>query len=211
MMPIDRLVSVTWAGSPAERVEPVTLDEAKRQLRVTSTSEDALIGGYIAAARALFEDVAGRQTIDAILEYTCYPSVRCLELPRPPLVEVISLVSRDTAGAETTLDPESYRVVLSGVAEGSPAVLALDPFCPPGQIEWPYGGMWPMGELRVRRRCGYGPTAAHVPAVIKSALYFLIGHFYRNRSEVTAETVQQIPLGAELLLRSFKYAGLVAR
>lgn len=215
MIPVDRLVSVTIAGegSPAElvRVEPVTLADVKKQLRVTSDSENDLISGYIAAARALFEEHAGRQTIDAIYEYTCRPLGCVIEIPRPPMTGLVEIVSRDLSGVEAVLDPTTYRVVLSGVASGSPASVALDAYCPPGRIELASGVTWPTGELRVTRQCGYGPTAADVPALIKSALYFLIGHFYRNRSEVSAEDLQSLQMGAEMLMKSFKYAGLVAR
>ncbi len=209
MVAIDRLVSVTLAGSPAERVEPVTLDDVKRHLRVslTATSEDGLIAGYIAAARALFEDIASRQTIDAIYEYTCYPVGRLIDIPRAPMVEVLSVVGRDANGSDTAIDAGSYRVVLSGVDEDD--AIALDAFCPPGRIALASGGTWPTGEVRIRRRCGYGTTPEAVPSIIKSALYMLIAHFYRNRSEVTAENVMAVPLGGEMLLRVFKYTGLV--
>lgn len=209
MIPIDRLVSITMSGgSPDARVEPVTLAEARKQLNDPPSSDNDLIEGYIAAARAFFEDIAGRQTIDAVWEYTCYPTGRIVELPRAPLVDVISVTARDAFGAESTLDPSAYRVVLSGVETGSPATIELDPFCPPGRVELALGGIWPTGETRIRRRCGYGTTSESVPKLIKSALYFLIGHFYRNRAEVTAENLTQLPMGAEALLRGFKYSAM---
>lgn len=214
MIPVDRLVSVTMAssGSPADlvRVEPVTLAEARKQLNEPPTGDNPLIEGYIAAARAYFEEHGSRQTIDAIYEYTCCPigRGRVIELPRAPMTAVIGLTGRDTSGVETELDPDLFRVVLSGVETGSPASIALDAYSPPGRIELLTGTTWPIGELRVRRRCGYGESPEQVPSLIKSALYFLIGHFYRNRAEVTAESVTQLPMGAEMLIRSFKYAGL---
>lgn len=214
MIPIDRLVSVTTevVGSPGveTRVEPVTLAEARKQLNEPPVSDNDLILAYIAAARAMFEEHAGRQTIDAIYEYTCSPigRGRIVELPRAPMTALVSLTGRDTSGVETELDPDLFRVVLSGVKSGSPSTLALDAYAPPGRIELLPSTQWPTSELRIRRRCGYGETPEQIPALIKSALYFLIGHFYRNRAEVTAETVMQLPMGAEMLIRSFKYAGL---
>jgi uncharacterized phiE125 gp8 family phage protein len=206
----DRLVSVTLSGSPVERVEPVTRAEARVQLRQPPDSENGLIDGYIAAARAMFEEHAGRQTIDAVYEWTCYPRCRVIEIPRPPMTALVGVVSRDLSGSETEVDPSTYRVVLSGTASGSPAsAVALDAYCPPGRIELLAGQQWPTGELRIQRRCGYGPTPGDVPPLIKSALYLLIGLLYRHRSEVTSGTLQKLPLGAEFLMGSFKYAGLV--
>lgn len=208
MIPTDRLVSVTVSGSPTGRVEPVTLVEARAQLNDPPISDNTLIEGYIAAARGLFEDLSGRQTIEAVWEYTCYPVGRIVELPRAPLLEVLEVVARDATGGESTLDPSTYRVVLSGVETGSPATIALDDFCPPGRIELAVGSVWPGPEIRVRRRCGYGTTPEQIPRLIKAALHFLIGHFYRNRAEVTAEAVMSIPLGAEALMRGFKYSAM---
>ena len=40
--------------------EPVSVDTAKLHLRVTDTSEDTLIGGYITAAREWVENYTGQ-------------------------------------------------------------------------------------------------------------------------------------------------------
>jgi uncharacterized phiE125 gp8 family phage protein len=212
MIAIDRLVSVTMAGSPAVRVEPITLERTKKHLRVTSNSEDDLIETWIAAARAYLEEHAGRQTIDAMYEYTMVPRGRRIELPRAPLAQVLSVVSVDAeSGAETLIDPTSYRVDLSGVASGSPTSQAFDAYCPPGAIELLNGSTWPSSAVRITRVCGYGTTPEQMPSLIQAALYTLVGHFYRNRAEVTAESVMALPMGADLIIKGLKYDALVVQ
>lgn len=212
MIATDRLVSVTMQASPAERVEPITLARTKQHLRVTSDSEDDLLRAWIGAARAYLEEYAGRQTIDAIYEYTTHPIGRTIELPRAPLAQVLSVVAVDAdTGLETTLNPSTYRVIPSGVPVGSPASVAFDAYCPPGAIELLTGSTWPTGTIKVTRRCGYGDTPEQMPSIIQAALYALVGHFYRNRAEVTAESLTQLPLGAELIVKGLKYTALVVQ
>lgn len=213
---VDRLVSITTSdGSPSTRVEPITLDEAKLHLRVTSSSEDAIIRSWIAAARAWFEEQTGRQIINAVWEYALDqpPNWPVIELPRPPLVSVDSVVYDDGDGNEVTMSASDYIVHKSGIFDGSPESGVLDDYAGCGSIELASGTTWPTTSalsrsFRVRRICGYGATAEEVPGAIKAALYFLVGHFYRNRSEVTVEAVKAIPLAADALIRNFKYRAL---
>lgn len=195
--------------------EPIVLGELKKHLRFGSTTEDVLLETWIAAARILFEGETGRQVVTATYEYALdqFPIGRVIELPRPPLQAVISVKYDDADGHEQTLDPAVYRVLPSLVLEGSPAAGVIDPYCPCGRLELVPGATWPTTAcqaeaVRIRRTCGYGATAAEIPELIKGALYFLIGHFHRNRSEVTAPGLVKIPLGASMLIDGFKYTAL---
>lgn len=209
----DRLVSYTVSGSPASRVEPLTLDMAKKAIRFTSDAEDGLLLGWIAAARAYFEETAGRQTIEAIYDYTCAPGLQTtIEIPRPPLVAVQSVTVRDRFGAEQLLDPSEYRVVPSGVPLGSPASMVYDAYCPPGVVtllNGPRNGQ----EITIRRTCGYGTTPEQMPDLIRAALQLLVGHFHKFRAEVVevqpGTTIMQLPIGAESLICGFKWSALV--
>lgn len=212
---VDRPVSFTLGGSPLTRVEPITVATAKLALKITSSSEDDLIAIWIAAARQMFEDITNRQIINATWEYALDtpPAWPVIELPRPPLISVDSVVYDDGDGNEVALDASSYNVLKSGLFDGSPASGVLDPYCGCGAIELASGSTWPTTSglsrsIRIRRTCGYGETPDEVPALIKGALLFLVGHFYRNRHEVTEKALQQIPMGADMLMRGFKYAAL---
>lgn len=219
----DRPVSFTFeASSPAQRVEPVTLEFTKAHLRFPSSAEDLLIAGAISAARAYFEEQTGRQTIDAVYEYAldATPASRVLELPRPPLADVVGVYYDDSTGTEQTLDPTMYRVLPSFLPPlvASPAddnEVAIDPYCACGRLELVSGASWPTtcGErcLRVRRTCGYGDRVELMPPLIQSTLLLLIAHFHTNRLEVGAEQKYQLPLGATTLLQGFKWTALPTR
>lgn len=213
---VDRPVSYTMSNaSPNDRVEPITLAMVKKHLRFLSNSEDDLIHGWIVAARQYFEEQTGRQLIDAVYEYALdrCPTYRQIELPRPPLVSVESVVYEDSGGATITLDSASYRVLGSSILEGSPPSGVTDPFCPCGSIELASGSSWPSvitqgRSVRIRRTCGYGPIPEAMPSLVQSVLYLLVAHFHRNRAEVTSDVTHMLPLGASDLIQSFKWTAL---
>lgn len=208
---IDRPVSFTMEGSPETRVEPLNLALVRKHLKFSPTSEDLLLLGWIAAARAHFEEQTGRQSVDGIWEYALddVPYEPCLELPRPPMAGDVSILYDDENGDEQTMDPDSYRVLPSFVSAS-----AIDPYCSRGRIELVSGASWPTistqaRSLRIRRTCGYGASAEAMPALLQAALYLLVAHFHKFRSEVfEGQPLQKLPLGAETILSAFKYSAL---
>jgi uncharacterized phiE125 gp8 family phage protein len=208
---VDRPVSFTMSGSsPDERIEPVTLTLVKKHLRFLVDTEDEIIEEYIAAARTFFEEQTGRQTVNATYEFTLdrFPVGRRIVLPRPPLREVLSVTYDDEAGDPQTLGADQYRVQPSLIVDPSPVAGAIDPYCAAGSIELVAGASWPgtadqAQAVRIRRVCGYGETAALMPAMVRQILYFMVGHFHRNRAEVSDEALTQIPLGAAAMLQPF--------
>jgi uncharacterized phiE125 gp8 family phage protein len=130
--------------------EPVTLDEAKAQLRQNVDDDDAAIIRRIRAAREWAETIVGRaipaQTFE--LAFDAFPCQR-LRLPRPPLVRVDWLKYVDTAGATQTLDAAKYQVSTSRE---------------PGEIVPAYGDTWPttraqLDALTVRFVAGWACTS----------------------------------------------------
>ena len=65
---------------------------------------------------------------------------------------------------------------------------------------------------RVQYRAGYGAQVGDVPELIRVCLLFLVGHFHKYRAEVQetkfAGALTQLPLGADAILKSFKYSAL---
>lgn len=100
---------ITVIAAPVS--EPLTLDEAKAQLRLTSgfTADDTYITALIKVARDHAEKYCNRffteQTI--ALNYSGgVPDV--IELPFPDLASVSSFKYYDSEGAEQTIDPSGY-------------------------------------------------------------------------------------------------------
>lgn len=104
--------------------EPVSLEQAKRHLRVDDAESDALIRSYLRAARAWCEDYAGRafcrQTIT--LKMSSFPAA--IQIPRPPLVAVSSITYVDTAGTTQTVASTVYDV--DTTSEPGKVLLAYD-------------------------------------------------------------------------------------
>lgn len=201
--------SSTLSAGPA--VEPVTIEELRSHLRVTDSSEDGLLAGYLLAARSLAEQRTGRAFITQTWVETyddhwpnyrhrrhrMYPTRppafnwrdRAILLPRPPLQSVTSVTYIDTNGVQQTLDPSQYIV---GKHQGV------------GFIEEAYGITWPcvrcqVDAIAVTYVVGYGDGAGSIPETARQAILLLVGHFYRNREAVGAP-VSALPLGVEALL-----------
>lgn len=175
-------------------VEPLDLDEVKKHLRFTPTTEDTLIDLWISMARQYFEMRTGLQLMTAtwarVLD-AC-PS-GAIVLPRLPLQAVVS-VSSDDGSPETVLDASGYRVV-------APAGL----FAGPGRID--LLGSWPGTRARIVYRAGFGDAPGDVPELIKGTLLMLVGYFHKFRAEAHEGTdVTTVPLGADLIMQQYRYS-----
>ena len=184
-------------------VEPLTIDEVKQHLRFQSTSEDSLLALYIAAARQAFEHATDRQLLAATWErrYQWFPA-RELELPRPPLLEVLSVSYFDADGAELTLAAGTDYVVEAPTGD----------FAARGVVRavtaWP-SARGALGDVRVRYRAGYGETPSDVPALARTAMLMHIGVLHKpGRSAVleTQDELKKVPLGYDEIVQAFKYS-----
>lgn len=98
-------------------IEPLTLAEAKAQLRVDSSDEDALIGSLISAVREKFEDETGRAL--AVRDITAYwdawPCDSVFALPYYPVVGVSDLKAIDSDEVTNTVAASDYTVDTVGI------------------------------------------------------------------------------------------------
>lgn len=183
-------------------VEPLDLDEAKKYLRFTATSEDTLIDTMIAAARQYFEQQTGVICITQTWELglSGAPVSSEIELPRAPLQSVVSIVSGDD---DDTFGTGNYSMAVGTGAAGSR-----------GRVRLTTGSSWPSvttvqsAAIRVRYTAGFGDAPGDVPELVKLAIGMILGSFHGYRSE-TIEPIgtapQLIPFGAAQIIREFKY------
>lgn len=165
--------------------EPVSLVEAKDHLRVDQPDEDALIGALTTAAREFFEDETGRQLAAAtyVLTLDRFPYNRYdpIELPRPPLRSVTSIVYRDSSGAEQTWPVAEY------------VVKAQDgPMAQPGRVFPAADHTWPStqsvpGAVSITYEAGYADGA--VPESLRASLLLILGDLYANREAQVVGTI----------------------
>lgn len=186
-------------------IEPIDLDEVKKHLRFTPTSEDTLLDTYIAMARQYFEEYTGLQLMDATWEQRieAFPSGAnvwdtAVELRRSPVLELVSVIYDDSDSDEQTIDDEDYALD----AKDAPQRSVVRPVS-----SWPSSN-GSLGSVRIRYRAGFGTTPGDVPELIKGALYFLTGYFHQFRSEAFVNSpggsLEKLPIGAEAIMRNFK-------
>jgi uncharacterized phiE125 gp8 family phage protein len=178
-------------GAPA--VEPISTDEAKSQIRVDIADDNTLIDTEIAAAREFLEQAMRRAFITQTwrLSLSAWPAGNEIEIPRPPLQEVSSIVYTDSDGNPTTWSTEAYIV---------------DTDSEPGRVVLAYGESWPSvtlspaNPIQITFVAGYGDAADDVPEFIKQAITLLLAHWYENREAISEGLLREIPLGVESLI-----------
>lgn len=165
---------------------PVSLDDAKGQIRGTGNAEDDTLQRMIAAATARVESYLRRRLIRQLVELRLDRLAPRLSLPLAPVIEIDEILCEGPDGAEISVPGERYRLL--NAAEG-PVVVLED------------GQAWPdhrrrAESVRVRFWAGYGPDPEDVPEDIRHALLMLVGHFFEHREAVLAgAAVAELPLG----------------
>lgn len=156
----DAHYSLSQVTAPA--VEPVTASNAKLQMRITTSMDDALVDARIAPARAWAEHETGRQFITATweLRLDAWPCGRVIDLPKPPLQSVESVKYLDPDGVEQTLAPAAYDVDTASLKGRIVRKLTTD---------WPELAAVP-GAVRIQFKAGYGDTADKVPPLAVSSM-----------------------------------------
>lgn len=184
-------------------VEPVTLAQAKAQVRVelTFTADDAYLGTLITAARMRVEADTGRAMINTAYRLTLpgFPDGD-IQLPRGPLVALDEDDAPLTTLAYTDSDGDTQALTLDtdfAVAEGRlPArVASLD--------VWPTTTAAGPNVVRVEWTAGHGTTSADVPAPLRQAVLMMVGHWYERRELVVMGRSAPTPLSLEWLLAPF--------
>jgi uncharacterized phiE125 gp8 family phage protein len=187
------LRTITPAGAA-----PVSLDEAKRHLRVDFGDDDALIASLIDAATLRAQALTQRRFVTQTVEWvrTGWEGGR-LRLPVAPVMKdgVDSIAYADLmTGATATLDPSRYVVRTRG---------------PSVEIIPALGAVWPLvleaASEPVLVRFTVGAAPADVPANVKAAIQMILAHLYENRQAVVSDgraAPVELPQGAEALLMS---------
>ncbi len=187
-------------------LEPLDLEEVKKQRRFSSTSLDTLFDLWISAARQHWEELTGRQLLTATWEYwlDAFPVQTAIELPHPPLQAVLSVTYDDGDGVAQTWDAANYRVI---APQGDRA--------PRGRLVLASGASWPTtliqpAAVRIQYLAGYGDAPADVPELDQHVLMTLVGHFHKYGEAVqdAKNTLADLPVGAKMILQARRLASL---
>jgi uncharacterized phiE125 gp8 family phage protein len=148
-------------------VEPLSLAEAKRFLRIDHGDDDALVQSLIKAARQRIEARTGRALIaqDWRIVTDAWPSGGRLALPVLPARAVAAVRVIDWLGAAQAFSPPVYNLV----AGTEPPVLDASALPQPGKAR---------DGIEIDVAAGYGPSAADVPEPLRQAMRLMIAHAY---------------------------------
>ena len=177
----------------APEVEPVTVGDLRKFLRLDHDSEDDLLEGLIRAAREDIEASCGlalieqgwRMTLDAV------PRSGRVLLRRHPVRTIVSLTVYGADGEASLVNPGTYRLD----AHSRPACLHF--------LEMP-GSVAAMNGIEIDFVAGFGEAGTDVPDLIKRAMISLAAHWIEFRAVHTDVRRASYPVGHERLLAPWR-------
>jgi uncharacterized phiE125 gp8 family phage protein len=187
-------MALVLTAAPA--AEPISLAEAKAQLRIDADDEDALLTALIVAARMFVEKTLGLALITQGWSYFLdfWPRSSCVTLPILPMQTVGAVMLHDAGGGSTALEASDYAVdVLSAPARlvlkgASLSVVARE-----------------LNAFEIAFTAGYGDAATDVPAPIRHALTLLVAHWFERREPVVLGVgAQEVPMTIAGLLLPYR-------
>lgn len=185
--------------------EPIDLAIAKKQVRREDIDDDdeLIETVLIPAVRQRCEDATRRQLLRATweLQLDRFPCDWWLELPKPPLIDVLSVTYVDQSGVTQTWAASEYEVDAPRSDR-----------CLRGRIAPVYGGIWPtarcqMGAVTIRFRSGYGTAPGSVPPRLKLAMLQDLGTMYENREDIIVGqgfVLSVMPMGSAMVYRQYQ-------
>lgn len=173
----------------APTIEPLDLEEIKKQRRFSSTSLDTLFDIWGSAGRQDFEEMTNLALLSQTREFALdgAPVQREIQLGRAPVQSIVSIKYDDGDNVEQAWDPANYTLLPrrdgATAFETYPALgsVALVP-----NSTWPVTGIG-QKSIRIRYICGYGAGPGAVPEVIQYALFMYVGTAHKY-----GESVQEI-------------------
>lgn len=188
-----------WAGWTGTVVvtppatEPVGIADLRAHARLdASTPDDALILGYIQAARRYVEAHTGRSLITQTLRAhrDAWPSRSEVGIPAGPVQTIASLTYLDQNLVEQTVPAAHY--ALDSARTTSRLYLRAG-------ASWPAVALAPSGAIRLTYTAGYG-AAADVPFPLRQAIMLLASHYYEQRLATGMRELVAMPFGVRELL-----------
>ena len=174
-------------------VEPLSLAEAKAQLRIYHSDDDTFISTLITTSRRLIEQRYDmcmlQQSWSLFLDD--WPEGGIFDLGLQPLISVTDIKVYGDDDVAATIDPAHY---FADVSSNPPRVILRRGrvFQPPGRRA---------KGVEVKLVTGFGVSASMVPSEIKQAMLMAISDWYANRGD---QNSGRLPLSAIELLRPYR-------
>jgi len=159
---------------------------------IPTSMEDAVLSGFITAAREYCETYQYRAYITQVWDYWLddFPDSP-FKIPLPPLITIDSINYYDTGGGVHIFPPASYETDISSyIGRGGLAY----------GISWPTMELRPMKNVVIQFTAGYGPLATDVPENARLAIKLLVGDMYENREATDIKKHEEVMFGVHALL-----------
>ena len=172
--------------------EPVSLAEAKAQLRLVHDDDDPLVASLVTAARRVVEARTGLCLVaQAWLCFSdAWPADGVIVLPVAPLIEIEEIGVFGEDDQKAVIDPAHY---VADATARPPRVLLR------GSRQWPRPGRAVNG-IGIRVQAGFG-AAGDVPQPLRQAVLMLVAHWYAHRGD---EAAPGTPKAVEALLQPLR-------
>lgn len=213
-------------------IEPITVEEAKAQMRVTISDDDSYIGSLIKAARAKLENETGRVFVSQkwlmvmdsfpgtdsspfpydqwpsyqIPPYFTLPIIPDLKDPRAIILPIGPVTAIDSIKTVDANGTESAAFAASNYVTdfvSFPARIRLKT-----SAAWPIpsAGLASANGVRVAFTVGSAVVAGActAPEDFVHAVKLLVAHYYENRENVTTLSLAKIPMGVESLIAPYR-------
>jgi len=159
--------------------------------------QDALLEGFLRAALATIEGRTGKALLerDFALRLEAWRDTDRQALPLAPVSAITDVTLIAPGGAETLIDPASYRLLPDMQRPGLVAMGAMLPTVPAN------------GAVRVGFMAGFGPDWSDLPPDLAQAVLMLAAHYHEYRSE-TALGAGCMPFGVTALIERYRMVRL---
>lgn len=176
----------------------VTLDDAKRHLRIDFDVEDMYIRALVETAVEWLEVSVGRTLITTNWKVVgqSWPCYRLIELKFAPLQSITSVKYYDADDVLQTLDANKYRIVLDDFIQGG--------------LELKAGETWPAlanryDAVQIEYVAGYGDLPSDIPNAARQCVLLLVAHWYLNREAIVVGTItKEVEFSVASLTRTLK-------
>lgn len=178
-------------------LEPVSLDELKDHLRITSTQEDSYLTNLITSGRQMIEDYTRRKLIEqtVTLYLDGWPSkysdvwwdgtvqasrdtlstYQSIQIPLVPLIDVSEVSLFSTDNTESTYSASNYYVnnfdndTFGSIELNQGSVIT--------------GNLRRKNSIKVTYTVGYGPSPSDVPYSLRQSCLVMSAYLYNNRGD----------------------------
>jgi uncharacterized phiE125 gp8 family phage protein len=172
---------------------PISVAEAKAQMRVEGSDDDTIIERLVNAAVAFVDvqGVLGHAMITQTWGEWLAPNPSTVMLSLGPVQSVSAIKYYDIDGVLQTATLADFNVF------GTPNRITITPKT---------GKAWPVTQTRddaikIEYVIGYGASSTSVPQTVRHALLMLVAHWYENRENELIGTISKtLPFGFEDLL-----------